>query len=995
MAREASFRLLVFLLVLLAAACNLSNAPEEQQIALTDIPTNTPPVTRTLLPTGGVPTTLPITTLTVPTTLPQQFPTSQLPPTVVALFPSPTPAPISIVILSPIPGNVVAGNVQVLGAAIHPLFLQYQLEFGPDPNPGNLWYPATGISQQPVVNGLLGIWNTSAIQDSTYQLRLRVTLRDGTSLATVVNNVRIQNQAPTPVPSATPNIQRPIAAFTQDRTSGLSPLVVRFFNQSSGTINTYFWTFGDGGSSSEANPIYTFRNPGIYTVTFTVTGPGGSSNFSQQINVQSASAPVAAFTQDKTSGPSPLTVQFTNQSTGVITTYNWNFGDGTTSTEQNPLHQFTAVGTYNVILSVTGPGGTSFVTRKITVEDPVIPAPVAAFTPDKTTGTAPLTVMFANGSTGQITSYVWDFGDGQTSTDKNAVHTFTGVGNYRVRLTAIGPGGQSTAESTITVNQPPNAPIAAFFPSTTSGNIPLTVQFTNQSTGQITSYAWNFGDGATSVEASPSHTFTSAGTYMVRLTVTGPGGTTETQATITAINPVAAPIVAFSANPTSGDVPLTVNFSNQSTGESLSFAWDFGDGQTSTEVNPTHIYNAAGSYTVKLTASNSAGSQTAQAVVTVSLPAPTSTSTVPPTATSTAVPALPPTASFTADVTTGTAPLTVNLSSTSTGDITSYAWTVQDSAGSIIATGDQPNLTTTLLNAGDYTINLTVTGPAGSSTATPLLISVSSAAPSINGSIAYATDRDGNVEIYRLDPDGTRTNLTNSLAEDTDPAWSFDGSRIAFTSSRDGNAEIYVMNMDGSDVRRVTTDTDVIADDGEPAWTPDGRIIFVTNRDGNNEIYIINADGSGMANLTLSPANDVAPAVSPDGSRVVFMSDRDGNNDLYVLSLGDGSVVNITNHPGLDASPSWTPDGRILFVSDRDTAFAQIYVMDADGSNVIRLSDGSNADISPAMTPDGSQIAFVSQREGFPQIYIMNANGTNVVKLSDGSVAESVPAWRP
>ncbi len=247
--------ILLLLLTLLAGACNLTSAPQNQ-LSLTEVLTNTPQPSRTAVGGQSVPTTLPISTLNAPTTQPLQLPGTSiaLPPTFI-LYPTSTPFPISIFILSPIPGNVVAGNVQVLGAAIHPQFLQYQLEYGPDPNPGNLWYPATGIVQTPVLNGLLGIWNTTVVQDSTYQLRLHVTLRDGTSLVTVVNNIRIQNQAPTPIPSATPNIARPIAAFTQDRTTGQAPLIVKFLNQSSGVITTYSWNFGDGGNSPDGNPI--------------------------------------------------------------------------------------------------------------------------------------------------------------------------------------------------------------------------------------------------------------------------------------------------------------------------------------------------------------------------------------------------------------------------------------------------------------------------------------------------------------------------------------------------------------------------------------------------------------------------------------------------------------------------------------------------------------------------------------------------------------------
>ncbi len=715
MAQLAKMRYGYFLLLILSiilSACNLSNSPE--QLALTEIPTNTSAPTRTpITSANGLPTTLPITQVAPPTSKPLSLPATSvsLPPTFIP-FPTSTPTPISIVILSPVPGSVVAGNIQVLGAAIHPLFLQYQLEYGPDPNPGNLWYPASGISQNPIFNGLLGIWNTTLVQDSVYQLRLRVTLRDGTSLATVVNNIRVQNQAPTPIPSATPNIPRPIAAFTQDHTSGQAPLVVRFINQSSGNITNFTWSFGDGGSSAEANPIYTFRSAGVFYVTLQVTGPGGTSNVIQQINVQTPSAPVAAFTQDTTSGPSPLTVKFTNQSTGIITSYNWSFGDGQTSTDPNPTHQFVAVGTYNVILGLVGPGGTSFVTRKITVQDPVVPPPVAVFAPDKTTGNIPLVVQFANQSTGQITSFAWDFGDGQTSVEKNPVHTFTTAGEFTVKLTAIGPGGQNTTQLKITAVKPPDAPVAAFAQSTASGNTPLTVQFTNKSTGQITSYNWNFGDGtAESADKDPSHVYNVVGTFTVKLKVTGPGGTSEAQSIVTSTKPIAPPVAAFTASPTSGTAPLTVQFTNQSTGESLAYSWDFGDGSpVSAEASPSHVYAKSGNYAAKLTVSNVAGSNTS----------------APQTITVNAAP-VAPVASFTMDKSSGDAPLTVTFTSTSTGDFNTLAWSFKDAANNEIGTANGPATSFTFPAAGTYTAVLSVSGLGGSNTSAPQTITVSTA----------------------------------------------------------------------------------------------------------------------------------------------------------------------------------------------------------------------------------------------------------------------------
>ncbi|MBL8163235.1 MAG: PKD domain-containing protein [Anaerolineae bacterium] len=1046
--------LVLLLIATLLAGCNLSSAPE-QQLALTEIPTNTPPPSRTPAGVSGVPTTLPLTPL--PTTIGGGqgiVPTSAaLPPTGVP-FPTLTPTPISIVILSPIPGNVVASNVQILGAAIHPQFLQYQVEYGPDPNPSNLWFAATSIVQTPVLNGLLGIWNTTTTPDGIYQLRLRVTLSDGTSLATVVNNIRVQNQQPTPIPSATPSIQRPIAAFTLDRSSGQTPLVVRFTNQSSGQISSYTWDFGDGGTSTEASPTYTFRRTGVFNVILTVAGPGGSSNVSRQVNVQSPAAPLAAFTQDRTSGPAPLTVRFTNQSSGQITGYTWDFGDGSTSTEQNPIHQFARIGTYNVILTVTGPGGTAFATVKVTAEDTSIPAPDAVFTAAPASGNAPLDVQFTSASTGQITSYSWDFGDGSTSTETNPRHRFDRAGTYTVRLTVVGPGGQDNAQQTISVTQQANAPVASFRATPLSGNVPLNVRFENTSSGSITSYSWDFGDGQTSAEQSPSHNYTVAGTYTVKLTVSGPGGTSEATGTITATQPVTAPTAAFAADPTTGEAPLTVVFRNQSTGQGLSNAWDFGDGQTSTETSPTHIFNAVGRYEVKLTVTNSAGSSTATAVIQVSDRP------------------VAPVASFTANPPSGDAPLNVQFdSSASSGMITSYAWdfgdggtsadanpshqyttpntytvtlTVSGPAGSNSTTGtvtvnaaavapvasftanppsgaaplnvqfdssaSSGTITSYAWDFGDggtsadanpshqyttpntYTVTLTVSGPAGSNSTTgTVTVNAAAFTSPISEPVAFVTDRDGNNEIYLLDTDGTLTNLTNNGANDFDPAWSSDGSQITFVSNRDGNNEIYVMNADGSGVQRVT---DNPADDVLPVWSSDNRqIAFVSNRDGNNEIYVMNADGTDPVNVTNNPTNDTMPAPAPNGTQIAFVTDRDGNNEIYVLNA-DGSSINISNDVNNDFAPAWTSDsGRVAFVSNRD-GNNEIYGMNADGSDVRRLTDNGADDLSPNFTSDDSQLAFITNRDGNNEVYQMNVDGSNPLNVTNNPASESSPRWR-
>ncbi len=149
----------------------------------------------------------------------------------------------------------------------------------------------------------------------------------------------------------------------------------------------------------------------------------------------------ADFSGNPASGTKPLLVQFTDQSTGSITTWSWDFGDGGTSTEQSPSYEYTDAGDYTVSLTVTGPGGGDTETKVgyIHVDEPA--APVADFSADVTSGSKPLTVKFTDQSVGSITSWFWEFGDGETSSDQNPSHTYTNGGDFTVSLTITGPGG--------------------------------------------------------------------------------------------------------------------------------------------------------------------------------------------------------------------------------------------------------------------------------------------------------------------------------------------------------------------------------------------------------------------------------------------------------------------------------------------------------------------------------------------------------------------------
>ncbi|MFN7975615.1 MAG: PQQ-dependent sugar dehydrogenase [Acidobacteriota bacterium] len=156
----------------------------------------------------------------------------------------------------------------------------------------------------------------------------------------------------------------PVADFSGTPTSGNAPLPVQFSNLTSGAVNSYSWDFGDGGTSTLVNPSHTYNAPGTYTVALTATGPGGSdTNTKPGYITVTVNAPVADFSAAPLTGPAPLAVAFTDMSTGPITTWAWDFGDGGTSATQNPGHTYLAAGSYTVALTVTGPGGSDTMTR--------------------------------------------------------------------------------------------------------------------------------------------------------------------------------------------------------------------------------------------------------------------------------------------------------------------------------------------------------------------------------------------------------------------------------------------------------------------------------------------------------------------------------------------------------------------------------------------------------------------------------------------------------
>jgi PKD repeat protein len=325
--------------------------------------------------------------------------------------------------------------------------------------------------------------------------------------------------------------------------------------------------------------------------------------------------PQADFSADPESGIATLLVQFNDESVGMINTWSWDFDDGETSDERNPVHIYNDTGSYTPSLRVSGDGGTDTETKPAYIN---VTAIYAEFFADKTKVLVPFEVVeFTDNSTSQgtvIVEWHWDFGDGGTSTDQNATHEYENVGSYDVSLTVYSSEGRNIKIKKDYIQA--KAVIADFTFDPVEGYTPLEVQFTDKSlsSGGIESWSWDFGDGSTisdtnsSIAQNPKHEYRLpgdevTGSYTPSLTVTGGGGNdTQTKDSIILARKIKAD---FSAEPRTGDAPLTVQFTNLSTGFISSFEWDFGDGETSIDESPSHTYNYSGNYTVSLEAKHS------------------------------------------------------------------------------------------------------------------------------------------------------------------------------------------------------------------------------------------------------------------------------------------------------------------------------------------------------------------------------------------------------
>ncbi len=259
--------------------------------------------------------------------------------------------------------------------------------------------------------------------------------------------------------------------------------------------------------------------------------------------------------------------------------------------------------------------------------------------------------------------------------------------------------------------------------------------------------------------------------------------------------------------------------------------------------------------------------------------------------------------------------------------------------------------------------------------------------------IAFASNRDGNYEIYSMNSDGSSpTRLTNNSAEDNGPSWSPDATKIAFYSLRDGEYEIYTMFADGSNPVRLTHNTQ---GNYVPSWSPDGtKIAFTSLRDaGLQQIYVMNADGTGQTRLTTTSTIEAAPSWSPDGSKIYFTSYRNGNAEIYFMNANGSSSTRFTNDAAAQQGQAWAPDGSKLAYNNFATGNWEIGTDTVPASAYTNITNNAGVDIGPSWSPNSARIAFASTRGGAADIWTMTAAGAGLVQLTTGAGSNINPSW--
>ncbi len=387
------------------------------------------------------------------------------------------------------------------------------------------------------------------------------------------------------------------AGFTYSYTNVCKPpSTVTFTNTSSSNkALNYQWYFGDGTGNNTTNPTHVYKTGGNFTVKLIASNQDGCSDvYIQVISIGSAKAGFS-YTNACINEP----VLFTDASSPKPITETWDFGDSTTQNGDVVSHLYSSGNTFLVTLTANF-GNCTDVFKKTIITGQ---KPVAGFTVtgNKETCTYPVTLQFNNVTTGAV-QYEWMFGDGTSSDSSNPVHTYSVAGKYSVTLIAFNASGCSDTLVRDDVIQLGPPKIFGIDSIPFIGCAPQTVTFNPDlfAPDPITSYKWTFGDGTTSTDPIPKHTYSTVGTYTVTLAIATAKGCGDSITIINAVSVGKKPSAKFAANPLVSCAGNTIHFSDSSKGNITDWQWFFGDGGNSSEQNPKYFYTDTGRFSVTL-----------------------------------------------------------------------------------------------------------------------------------------------------------------------------------------------------------------------------------------------------------------------------------------------------------------------------------------------------------------------------------------------------------
>ena len=397
----------------------------------------------------------------------------------------------------------------------------------------------------------------------------------------------------------------PVPEFIADTTEGCIPLEIHFTNLTE-FGDKFSWDFGDGNKSENTNPVHIYNQGGVFTVTLGATNSAGTVYKIRKTYIIAHPRPAINFNVSPLKPIIGVPATFTNLTTDGRS-YEWNFGDGDTSTMLHPTHTYNQLGFKTIILTVNSEFG-CVVNKIFQNRIEVVPVPpidpVAIFHTNSVIGCAPFNVKFLNNSLNSD-KYVWDFGDQNSSGDFEPEHTYYLPGNYTVTLISANDSMSHTQTKTgyIVVS---GGPTTDFSVDNLKPVVGDTVRFLNQ-TPEGVSFLWDFGDGYSSPLKDPSHKYSNLGLYDVTLVAYNWLGCSSKEIKSFFIEVIPPkPIVRFSTPATLGCSPFEVKFNNY-TEYAGTYFWDFGNGKSSTEHSPVHSYNSPGKYSVSLIAYGQSG----------------------------------------------------------------------------------------------------------------------------------------------------------------------------------------------------------------------------------------------------------------------------------------------------------------------------------------------------------------------------------------------------